>query len=135
MFVVRRVVRTHSFLRETRTRYGSAPRVSSARSGARPIPPCSPFRWPNSSAPTFGPSERLGPPITQLLDSRIYQLKGRVSSFPSFEPLFLFFMVVVAFFTVISSSFATIFLGGTSVLDARYCIPSILPRSSITIIS
>src|SRR5438876_1633831 len=27
------------------------------------------------------PSERLAPPITQLLDSRIYQLRGRVSSF------------------------------------------------------
>src|SRR5437870_11970463 len=27
------------------------------------------------------PSERLAPPITQLLDSRVYQLRGRVSSF------------------------------------------------------
>src|SRR5262245_8729448 len=27
------------------------------------------------------PSERLAPPITQLLDSRIYQLRGSVSSF------------------------------------------------------
>src|SRR5438552_17695563 len=27
------------------------------------------------------PSERLAPPITQLLDSRIYQLRGGVSSF------------------------------------------------------
>src|ERR1700730_1211825 len=27
------------------------------------------------------PSERLAPPITQLLDSRIYQLRGRLSSF------------------------------------------------------
>src|SRR5207244_13005539 len=27
------------------------------------------------------PSERLAPPITQFLDSRIYQLRGRVSSF------------------------------------------------------
>src|SRR5438552_4027392 len=27
------------------------------------------------------PSDRLAPPITQLLDSRIYQLRGRVSSF------------------------------------------------------
>src|SRR5438034_6935819 len=27
------------------------------------------------------PSERLAPPITQLLDSRIAQLRGRVSSF------------------------------------------------------
>src|SRR3984885_13228459 len=27
------------------------------------------------------PSGRLAPPITQLLDSRIYQLRGRVSSF------------------------------------------------------
>src|ERR1700720_3167636 len=26
------------------------------------------------------PSERLAPPITQLLDSRIYQLRGRLSS-------------------------------------------------------
>jgi hypothetical protein len=41
------------------------------------------------------PSGPLAPPITQLLDSRIYQLRGRVSSF-SFEALFLFFMVVVA---------------------------------------
>ena len=27
------------------------------------------------------PSERLAPPITQLIDSRTYQLRGRVSSF------------------------------------------------------
>src|ERR1700719_3213318 len=27
------------------------------------------------------PSERLAPPITQLLDPRIYQLRGRLSSF------------------------------------------------------
>src|SRR6476620_2328700 len=30
---------------------------------------------------TSDPSERLAPPITQLLDSRIDQLRGRVSSF------------------------------------------------------
>jgi hypothetical protein len=30
---------------------------------------------------TSDPSERLAPPITQLLDFRIYQLRGRVSSF------------------------------------------------------
>src|ERR1700675_728359 len=30
---------------------------------------------------TSDPSERLAAPITQLLDSRIYQLRGRVSSF------------------------------------------------------
>src|SRR6266511_1225838 len=30
---------------------------------------------------TSDASERLAPPITQLLDSRIYQLRGRVSSF------------------------------------------------------
>src|SRR5438874_11814971 len=38
------------------------------------------------------PSERLAPPITQLLDSRIYQLRGRVSSFSFFESLVLFFL-------------------------------------------
>src|SRR5438093_581176 len=32
------------------------------------------------------PSERLPPPITQLLDSRIYQLRGRVSSFSFLPP-------------------------------------------------
>src|SRR5438477_11815264 len=32
------------------------------------------------------PSERLAPPITQLLDSRIYQLRGRVSSFSFLPP-------------------------------------------------
>ena len=47
------------------------------------------------------PGERLAPPITQLLDSRIDQLRGRVPPFPSFEPLFLFFMVVVAFFMAV----------------------------------
>ena len=57
------------------------------------------------------PSERLAPPITQLLDSRIYQpasgrprtlsgLKGSAFSFLP-GPLFLFFMVVVAFFIVV----------------------------------
>jgi len=33
-----------------------------------------------------------------LLDSRIDPLRGRVSSFPSSTPFFVFFMVVVAFF-------------------------------------
>src|SRR5947207_5306186 len=32
------------------------------------------------------PSERLAPPITQLLDSRVYQLRGRVSSFSFLPP-------------------------------------------------
>src|SRR5437773_8297703 len=32
------------------------------------------------------PGERLAPPITQLLDSRIYQLRGRVSSFSFLPP-------------------------------------------------
>ena len=48
-----------------------------------------------------GPSECLPPPITQLLDSRIDQPRGGVS-FPSFGPLFLFFMVVVAFSMLLS---------------------------------
>src|SRR5438105_12214159 len=43
---------------------------------------------------TSDPSERLAPPITQLLDSRIDQLRGRGSSFPSFEPLLPFFIVM-----------------------------------------
>ncbi len=43
------------------------------------------------------PSERLAPPITQLLDSRIDQLRGRVL-LPSFESLFL--ILVTAFFMV-----------------------------------
>src|SRR6202030_880723 len=33
------------------------------------------------------PSERLAPPITQLLDSRIYQLRGRVSFLRAAPPL------------------------------------------------
>ena len=40
------------------------------------------------------PSERFAPPITQRLDSRIDPLRGRVSSFSSFETLLLVFMAM-----------------------------------------
>jgi len=47
------------------------------------------------------PRECLAPPITQLCDSHIDELRGRGSFFPSFEALLLFFMVVVGFFMVV----------------------------------
>jgi hypothetical protein len=47
------------------------------------------------------PSKRLAPPITQLVDSRIYQPKGESTPLPCFGPLFLFFTVAVALFMVV----------------------------------
>jgi hypothetical protein len=49
---------------------------------------------------TSDPSERLAPPIIQRRDSRIDELRGRVTVFSS-EPLFVLFVVVVAFFMAV----------------------------------
>ena len=49
---------------------------------------------------TSDPSERLAPPITQLLDSRIDQLRGRVSSFSFLRAALHLLHGVVAFFIV-----------------------------------
>jgi len=49
------------------------------------IPACdhtgAPLHFHCSTTSGSDPSEHLAPPIAQLLDSRIYQLRGRVSSF------------------------------------------------------
>src|SRR5258708_7272063 len=54
--------------------------------GVRPHRTPSPLPLPDHSGVALldenaDPGERLAPPITQLPDSRIYQLRGRVSSF------------------------------------------------------
>jgi hypothetical protein len=56
----------------------------------------------------------VGRQSAEAIDSRIDPLRARASSFPSVEPLFLFFMVVVAFFMGVVARPSFEFLGRDS---------------------
>jgi hypothetical protein len=68
-----------------------------------PLPLLDHFRV-GLSEETSDASERLAPPITQLLDSRINELRGEIALFASFGPLFVFFMVCCCLLDVVNLS-------------------------------
>src|SRR6266566_448713 len=61
-------------------RRATTPEALASNSTAVSISPPRPLRV-GLLDENLDPSQRLAPPITQLLDSRIYQPRGRVSSF------------------------------------------------------